>query len=224
MENAAPLTAQSAASQFKKDFQEGAAYIRSEKGLLIALYFMVSSVAGSAEQLQLPYFLNHAHRFAAWPVAVATLYAVLLNCTVAGRFLGGLVQYRIKVPAERRFSVALFVYVMIGLLSGTVLFLPVPLMAVSFFLQGILGITSYTIRTAATQSYVPDAKRARFNGTFQMMSAVGGAVGSLTVGALGEILPERAVLLGADALVLAAAYLFIYRGREEVKRVYNREI
>ena len=222
---AAAHTARASATQFQRDFQEGAAYIRGEKGLLlIALYFMMSSMAGSAEQLQLPYFLNHAQRFAAWPVDPATLYALLLNCYVIGRLLSGLVQYRIRIPAEKKFSVSLFAYVSLSALSGTVLFMPVPVMAVSFFVQGIVGVTSFTIRTAATQSYVPDEKRARFNGIFQMLTSVGAVAGSLMVGALGEVLPERLILAAANALVLGAVYLFIYRGGEHIKRVYNREV
>ena len=41
---------------------------------------------------------------------------------------------------------------------------------------------------------------------------------------LAEALPERGVLVAANLLSLAAAYLFIYRGREAVKQVYNREV
>ena len=211
MEKAAAHTARASATQFKRDFQEGAAYIRGEKGLLlIALYFMMSSMAGSAEQLQLPYFLNHAQRFAAWPVDPATLYALLLNCYVIGRLLSGLVQYRIRIPAEKKFSVSLFAYVSLSALSGTVLFMPVPVMAASFFVQGIVGVTSFTIRTAATQSYVPDEKRARFNGIFQMLTSVGAV--------------ERLIRAAANALALGAVYLFIYRGRAHIKRIYNREV
>ena len=32
-------------------------------------------------------------------------------------------------------------------------------MAAAFFVQGMLGVTSYTIRSVATQSYVPDNRR-----------------------------------------------------------------
>ena len=100
----------------------------------------------------------------------------------------------------------------------------VPLMAVWFFMDGALGVTSYTIRSAATQSYVPDNKRARFNGMFQMISFVGSVVGSLVIGALAEILPERLIVTVTNALVLLAVYLFMYRGREHVKKIYNREV
>ncbi|MBD5155691.1 MAG: MFS transporter [Oscillibacter sp.] len=225
MADAPQETAQSAFGQFRRELREGVDYIRGEKGLLlIALYFMTLSVAGSTDELTLPYFLNHAERFAVWPVAAATLYAVLANFMVAGRLAGGVVQYKTQVPKEKKFSVALVVYVVTTALAGSVLFLPVPLMAVSFFLNGVLGVTSYTIRSAAMQSYVPDNKRARFNGIFQMITFLGSVVGSLAVGALAEILPERGIVVGANILQLGAIYLFIWRGREHVKKVYNREV
>lgn len=218
-------TAESAFGQFRRELREGVDYIRGEKGLLlIALYFMAANLAGGAEQLQLPYFLNHAARFAAWPVAAAALYSILSNFTTAGRLVGGAVQYKLRIPREKKFSAALFAYVAINVLSGTILFLPVPLMAVWFFLDGALGVTSYTIRSAATQSYVPDNKRARFNGLFRMICFVGSVAGSLVTGALAEVFPERAILLASNALVLGAVYLFIWRGREHVKKIYNREV
>lgn len=225
MSEAQQETAESTFGQFRRELREGFDYIRGEKGLLlIALYFMVSNLASGAEQLQLPYFLKHAAKFTAWPVAAATLYSILSNFTTVGRLLGGAVQYKLHIPKERKFSVAFFVYVAINVLSGTLLFLPVPLMAVWFFLDGALGVTSYTIRSAATQSYVPDNKRARFNGMFQMICFLGSVAGSLVIGALAEVLPERLIVTAANALVLLAVYLFMYRGREHVKKIYNREV
>ena len=214
---------QSGFMQFRQDLREGMDYIREERGLLlIALYFMVLNFSGSAEQLRLPFFLNHAERFG--PVTAAALFAVLSNFTVAGRFLGGLVQYKLRIPRERRFLVAFFVYVTTSLLSGTLLFLPVPLMAVWFLLDGVLGVTSYTIRSVATQSYVPDNRRARFNGIFQMITFIGSVVGSLVIGVLGELLPERGIIAAASLLLLGAACLFIWRGREHVEKIYNRDV
>ena len=70
-------------------------------------------------------------------------------------------------------------------MAGTALYLPVPLMVLVFFIQGMLAITSFTIRTSATQAYVPDHIRARFNGVFQMMMSTGNVIGTLLVGALG---------------------------------------
>lgn len=212
-------------SRFRGDLGEGLDYIRGEKGLLIiALYFTVSNLCYGADTLRLPFFRNHPELFSAWPLAAVTLYSVVSNFEVIGRFAGGLLQYWIRIPARRKFSIAFVVYLSISFLSAVILFLPVPLMAAAFFLAGILGVTSYTIRTSATQSYVPDEKRARFNGVFQMMNAMGSIVGSLLVGSLAEVFPERGIILVVNALSMASAYLLIYRGREHVSRIYNRDL
>lgn len=225
MANAPSADERNALKQFREDFSEGMAYIRSEKGLLIiALYFMVSSLCYGADSLRLPFFRNHAELFAAWPVAAVTLYSIVSNCEVVGRFAGGLIQYRMRFAANKKFTIAFVVYISISVLAGTLLFLPIPLMAVAFFLSGILGVTSFTIRTAATQSYVPDDKRARFNGVFQMMTAVGSILGSLLVGSLAEVFPERGIILVINCFSLCATYLLIYRGRKHVANIYNRDL
>lgn len=210
---------------FRQDFREGIAYILSEKGLLlIAAYFTVSSLVSGGEQLILPFFRSHAELYAHWPVAAATLYAIVANFGSAGRIAGGLLHYRIEIPAGKKFSIAMTVYLILNLFDCVTLWLPIPLMALVFFLQGILGVTSYNIRIAATQSYVPDEKRARFNGTFQMITSVGGIVGSLGFGALAEIIPTRMILILCGLLGLGSAYTLIYRGRSHVAEIYNREL
>lgn len=225
MASAPSTSGLSAAAQFRWDFREGMDYIRGERGLLIiALYFAFGGVFFSADALHLPFFRNNAHLFAAWPVAAASLYAIVSNFAVVGRFVGGLIQYKIRIPKEKKFSIAICVYVVTDILAGAVLFLPIPLMAAAFFLSGILGVTSYTIRAAATQAYVPDGKRARFNGTFQMLNSLGGIVGSLLIGVLGEIFPERTILVCVNVFALAVVYFFMYRGREHVAAVYNRDV
>lgn len=225
MASAPPANGLSAAAQFRRDFREGMDYIRGERGLLIiVLYFACGGIFFSADALHLPFFRNNAHLFTAWPVAAATLYAIVSNFAVVGRFVGGLIQYKIRIPKEKKFSIALLVYVTTDILAGITLFLPIPLMAAAFFLNGILGVTSYTIRAAATQAYVPDGKRARFNGTFQMLTSLGGIVGSLLIGAFGEVFPERAILVCVNVFALAVVYLCMYRGREHVAAVYNRDV
>ena len=116
------------------------------------------------------------------------------------------------------------VYALINVIEGGVLFLPVPLMTLAFFLDGLLAVTSYNIRIAATQSYLPDGKRARFNGTFQMATSLGSLCGTLAAGSLAERLPERAVILLFSGAGLAAAWLLIFRRRREVSAIYNQEV
>lgn len=211
--------------RFRRDFREGLDYLRGERGLLmLALYFMVVGFCDGADSLRLPFFRSNAHLYAAWPVAAVTLYAIVSNFDLAGRLVGGVLQYRLRYPSGRKFDIALGVYIAVNLLGGVMLFLPIPLMAAASFVTGVLGVTSYTIRTSATQAYVPDEKRARFNGMFRMLTAAGSIAGSLTVGALAEVLPERAVIVLAFSLALAAVYAFIWRGRKQIRAIYNRAI
>ncbi len=225
MDHAPPSDGLGTLRRFRRDFREGMAYIRGERGLLmIALYFSVISFCGGADSLRLPYFRDNAARYAAWPVAAVTLYAIVSNFDVVGRLAGGAIQYRVRIPARRKFAIALAVYAATNLLGAGMLYLPIPLMAAACFVNGILGVTSYTIRTAATQAYVPDKVRARFNGTFQMLNSLGGIAGGLAAGALAEFFPEREIILAEFLLALGAVYVFIYRGREDVKRIYNRDM
>ena len=92
------------------------------------------------------------------------------------------------------------VYVVISLCEGFYLYCPLPVMMVSCFLTGILGVTSYTIRISATQSYVPDEKKGRFNGAFNMLNTVGSFTGNLLAGALvASRRPRRSSSSAADA-------------------------
>lgn len=221
MDHAPPSDGLGTLRRFRRDFREGMAYIRGERGLLmIALYFSVISFCGGADSLRLPYFRDNAALYAAWPVAAVTLYAIVSNFDVVGRLAGGAIQYRVRIPAGRKFAIALAVYAATNLLGAGMLYLPIPLMAGACFVNGILGVTSYTIRTAATQAYVPDKVRARFNGTFQMLNSLGGIAGGLAAGALAEFFPGREIILAEFLLALGAVYVFIYRGREDVKRIH----
>ncbi|MDE6590175.1 MAG: MFS transporter [Oscillospiraceae bacterium] len=226
MDSAPPADGMGALKRFRRDVREGVDYIAGEKGLLaITLYFMFSNFTGAgAEGLHLPFFRNHAALFAAWPVAAVTLYTIVAAFAEAGRVAGGLIQYMAKLPTSKKFAVAMTVYTLINLIDGTILFLPIPVMAAVFFVYGLLGVTSYNIRIAATQSYIPDGKRARFNGAYQMLTSVGSLCGTLLAGSLAEVLPERAVILLFSAVGLAAAWGFVFRNRREVAAIYNREV
>lgn len=225
MEQVAPADSMGALRQFGRDFRDGLEYIRGEKGLLaITLYFMVSGFAGGTGELYLPFFRNNPELFAFWPVAAVTLYTIVSNFTVVGRLLGGVIHYKVKLPVKKKFAIALMVYTVLYFIEGATLWLPIPLMALAFFVSGSLGVTSYNIRIAATQTYIPDGKRARFNGTFQMLCSMGSIAGSLTAGGLAEVMPERWAILLMSALGLLGVYVFMYRGRAHVAAIYNREV
>ncbi|MEG1050275.1 MAG: MFS transporter, partial [Oscillospiraceae bacterium] len=212
--------------KYIEDFKGGIAYLKGEKGLMVmTAYFVVAMMAGGVGQtITLPFFKNNPQLFSNIPIDVVTLYTILTTFGVFGRLMGGMIHYKFKYPTNKKFAIALTVYFTICVLEMWQLYLPVPLMAASFFVGGILGVTSYNIRISATQSYVPDEVRGRFNGVFQMINTLGGMFGQLIAGVFGEIMPERTVIAGMMVINIIAVYCIMYKGREHVKKLYNREV
>ena len=91
------------------------------------------------------------------------------------------------------------------------------------FIIGIGGVTSYTIRISATQSYVPDEKKGRFNGAFNMISTAGALAGEAIAGGLSLVMPGRNIQFIVMMLCAAAAVLFIGGNRKHVAPIYNRQ-
>ncbi len=225
MDSASHVNISDSIRRFRCDLKQGVEYIRSERGLMvIAVYFMCFSFVCRADNLQLPFFRNHPELFAGLPIAAITLYTIVSNCGVAGRVVGGIIQYEMSIPGKYKTMIAIGVYVGIGIISGIALFLPIPLMIFAFFINGILGITANTLRSSACQAYVVDTKRARFNGTFHMLSAIGGVTGSLVVGILGEYFSERAIILGMHTFGLLIVYALMYRNRKYIEPIFNQEL
>lgn len=204
---------------FLRELRSGFAYLRAEPGLMIiTVYFFFTSFAGSGcSTLWLPYFKSVA-------ALGATTYAFVQAFSVAGRFAGGLFQYRVRIPPKRKFAIALTVYASICLFDGSLLYLPLWLMIVSSTCSGLLGVTSYNIRLSTTQAYVPDELRGRFNGVFQMVTQGGTILGQLLAGALGEKLPLRPLTLAFITVNVLAVLFIMVPGRESVKAIYNREV
>jgi MFS family permease len=91
------------------------------------------------------------------------------------------------------------------------------------FLVGIGGVTTYTIRISATQSYVPDEKKGRFNGAFNMMSMLGALLGEAIGGLASEVMPERAIIMIAMLIQAILAVIIIGGKKGDVSEIYNRE-
>lgn len=204
-------------AQYKKTFLEGTHYLQQERGLrAITLYFMVSAVAGGAfNTMVLPYFkLNFDYG--------EYVYMFTMGWMMVGRLIGGAAHYRLNLPVNKKFSIALTAYISLALVDGVMLYLPSNIIMVLCFADGILGVTSYNIRISATQSYVPDERKGRFNGIFEMALTAGTLSGQLLSGILTLFLPERAVISGFMLLNLMAAILIMGRNGKSVKKIYNR--
>lgn len=204
--------------QYRQTFEEGIRYLKSERGLaIITLYFAVTMFADGANSvIGLPWF-RETYTNGEY------IYLLVMGCTLLGRLIGGAVHYKFKFPTEKKFVIALFVYASISIFDGIYLFVPVPVMMALRFLCGILGVTSYNIRISATQSYVPDERKGRFNGIFGMAMTFGMLLGEFFSGVLAEVMDKRMVIPLFMAINFAAVWLVMYRGRRHVKVIYNRE-
>jgi len=205
-------------SEFKTSLKEGIEYIKGEKGLLvITAYFFVSNFAWSSENLLLPFFSSTPH-------LGVMRYTYYVMAGVLGRFIGGAVQYKLDLPKDKKFLIAVFVYITFSIIAMGVLFTPIYVMIVLSFIVGLLTVTSYNIRISTTQSYIPDTKRARFNGTFQMIMNTGTIGGQLIAGALADIIPIRAVVIIFNSICLIAVFAIMWHGRKHVIPIYNRTV
>lgn len=211
---------------YRDDFKEGLSYIWAEKGLLIiTIYFCLTMFSGSAIQtVGLPFFKNNADLFSYIAIDAVTLYTIIGGLGVIGRLIGGIIHYKFKYPVNMKFAIAISVYLLIAIIEGVQLFFPISIMMICFFATGIMGVTSYNIRISATQSYIPDDKRGRFNGIFNMICAAGGILGQLLAGGMAEFISERSVTVVFSIFNVLAVVFVMYRGREHVKKIYNRMV
>ena len=206
-------------SSYFSDMKDGVKYLISEKGLLaVTVYFMVISFAGGASQvITLPWF-NQTFENGEYLFMFVSIFSVI------GRSLGGIIHYKIQLPAQKKFGIALFVYVSIALIEAVYLYTPFGIMHALSFMIGILGVTSYNIRVSATQSYVPDRIKGRFNGAFFMLNTVGTLSGELLSGVLSEFIPMRATLAVFMSFSALCALLIIGGNRKHVAPIYNRNV
>ncbi|MEG0833026.1 MAG: MFS transporter [Oscillospiraceae bacterium] len=203
--------------KYKEEFKSGLSYISGEKGLaVITAYFTFTAFCDAAlSTLGMPYFRSNA-------MLGVQLFTFAMGAGVVGRFIGGMVHYKFKYPVEKKFDIAMVVYVSVSLLSAVFLFLPFPLMLVCQFVTGIMGVTSFNIRISATQSYIPDSHRARFNGVFSMFMTIGMILGQLVSGWLGGFVSTRIIVAVFMGLNLIGSFLIMARNKSSVGKIYNR--
>ncbi|MCR5229770.1 MAG: MFS transporter [Solobacterium sp.] len=200
------------------DIREGAAYLMTRPGLkAIAFYFAFASLAGGASQVvTLPYFKS------TYPNG-EYIYMIVWGMAVAGRGIGGLIHYHITLPVQKKFTIAFVVYMATSLIEAFYLFLPVPVMAFLLLCTGFMGITSYTIRTSSTQSYVPDEMKGRFNGACNMLNTAGALAGEMTAGILADIISGRIVLMAFMLINALAAVILIGKNKKDIAPIYNTQ-
>ena len=153
------------------------------------------------------------------PGFTTAMYSFFSVAEFAGRTIGGAVRYRYSLPERKRFGFLFGVYQTYELMDACLLWLPYPLMLVNRAVCGFLGIQSATIRQAAVQRYIPDRLRARLNAYESMLCTAAGAVLSLAIGALGEVLDYRLCMTICGLSTMAVCWLTVFLRRRQVQLV-----
>lgn len=204
--------------QYCTDIREGFSFLKKEKGIR-NIYANMSVMQGTANGLSI---ITQVY-FQTQPYLGATMLGFLISSEMAGRLLGGLLQYKKEVPVNKRYPFTKAVYLIYSLADMALLFLPYPAMLANRFFCGSLGICSATIRESAVQSYLPEQMRARVNAFFNVLFAVGGVAFQFLAGALGQLIPYRAVAVLLGGMAVGSVFLFIVLPAANNRPVYEAE-
>lgn len=198
------------------DICEAAAYLKQEGGLrsIYAYMAVTNGIAGGCSPLLIAFFRSMSGPGAA-------MYSLFSVAEFLGRSLGGAVQYRMKLPAEKKFGFAFGVYQFYEIMDMCLLWIPYPFMLVNRACAGFLGINSASMRTAAVQHYLPERLRSRVNAFENMCIMAASGFFSLVLGAMGETLDYRLCVTLAAGFTLAVCWLTIWRRRRQVRAVYE---
>lgn len=159
--------------------------------------------------------------FRTMPGMSAFLYGLFSVAEFVGRSLGGVVQYRVRIPDKKKYGFAFFVYQFYEVMDMCLLWLPYPLMLLNRASAGFLGVNSATMRQAAVQRYLPEGLRARINAFESMCIMAASSLCSLGMGALGEVLDVRVCVTLGAAFTLVVCWLTIWKNRAQVRQVYQ---
>ncbi len=195
-------------TQFRADLREGLRYVKGQPGLRTLTGYFAFNMFCSAvfTTIFMPYFKET-------PGLGVVLYTLVAGCGVVGRVAGSAVQYRLRLPAGRKAELLLLFCALLCVTDGAFLFLPLWGMMVLQFCSGLLNAGIYNLRVSGTQSYLPDDRRGRFNGTFLTLTTLGSILGQLLSGALADLFSGRAVVAGAMALNLIGVGVLARRRR-----------
>ena len=199
-----------------RDVREAAAYLGQERGLhSLYVYMAVTNGMGMGYSPLLIAFFRAAQGF------TTAMYSLFSVVEFAGRTIGSAVRYRFSLPERKRFGFLFGVYQTYELMGACLLWLPYPLMLVNRVVCGFLGIQSATIRQAAVQRYIPDRLRARLNAYESVLCTAAGAVLSLAIGALGEVLDYRLCMTICGLTSMLVCWLTVFLPRHQVQQVLS---
>ena len=203
---------------WKADVSEALSYLRQEKGLSSIFSYMAvtNGVAVGYGPLLVAFFRMTAG-------FTTAMYSFFSLAEFIGRSLGGLVQYRIHIPPKKRFPFIFGVYQIYECMDLCLLWLPYPLMLINRAVCGFLGINSATLRQTAVQQYIPEELRARLNAYQGMLAQGAGALLTLLIGFLGEILDLRLAMSCCAVLSLLVCWSTVWKNRSRIRPIFETQ-
>ncbi len=188
------------------DLREAGSYLKHEPGLLS--FFGYSAFSNGISNSCSPALIAW---FSIAPGLSPLLFSAFSVAESIGRALGSTAQYLKSMKPEKKYGFSLMVMIVYNLMDAILLFIQYPLMLVNRCLVGALGSTTYTIRAAAIQTYIPGTMRARIN-SFQNLLFYGvTAVLTVLFGWLGDLLPAPWVMVcgaGLNMVVLSLTWIW----------------
>lgn len=199
-----------------EDIREAVQYLKKERGLRSIYGYMAvtNGVSSGFSPIWVAFFRT-------FPGFTAAMYSAFSVVEFAGRTIGSAMQYRIKIPAKKKYGFTFFVYQFYEVMDMCLLWLPYPLMLINRGICGFLGSNSAILRSAAVQRYIPEKLRSRVNAFIGVLLTVGSSIFSLLMGFLGEILDYRWCVTIGGTVALLACWLLIWRRRSDVRKVYE---
>lgn len=203
-------------SDWLEDQKEALRYLKHEPGILaMQIYSAVTNAAASACYPILVAFFSVTPRFSPFMYSWFTTFECL------GRVAGSIGLLRKDIDERFKYRFSMFVFTIYDLLDGILLFSPYRLMLANRSVCGFLGNISYTIRTSALQSYIPDGIRGRVN-SFQsiLLFFIQGAM-VLAFGVLGDLFKPRTVMAIGALICLIALGLTWGRQKQACEKIFH---
>lgn len=203
-------------SDWSNDIKEAASFLKKEKGLRsIFEYMAITNGLANGYGPILVAFFRSAPGFS------AAMYSFFSLVEFAGRSIGSALQYKLKIPKEKKFGIVFSVYMIYEMMDMCLLWIPYPLMLANRGICGFLGSNSAIMRNAAVQVYIPENLRSRINAFNSMLMMAAMSVLTLAVGALGEIVDYRICVTVCGALAMLSCVALIWNRKNDVRKVYE---
>ena len=203
-------------NEYKSDIKAGFTYLKQKNGIRnIYTYMGITNGTGFGSQMMVQAYFQTAAFLS------TTMLGFLRSAETIGRTIGGVVQYRITIPREKKYNITKFVYTVYNFMDMILLFMPYPLMLINRFCVGFLGISSATIRESSVNSYLPANMRAKVNAVFNVILSFAMIIMQIFSGLLGDKFSYRLVCVIMSLIGFLGIFIFIVLPSNENRKVYE---